>query len=144
MPTSVGQAPRRSGSFRVSTPTRASSPIRPGSTAFANRPTEKAEKTSGKRGAGGSIACRITVDQAIARAMTDSRLSPIAATTHCQCDGGERVADDPPLGAAPPEQRDDDRRERQQQQHPPAPAGYPVEAHRATAAGSVRAPVTSS
>ena len=41
-----------------------SSPIRPGSTAFANRPTEKAEKTSGKRGAGGSTALRITVDHA--------------------------------------------------------------------------------
>ena len=57
----------------------------PGSTAFPNRPTEKAEKTSGKRGTGGAIACRITVSHATARATTESRLSPIAATTHFHC-----------------------------------------------------------
>ena len=45
-------APRRRGSLRVSTATRASSPIRPGSTAFAKRPTENAEKTSRLPGCG--------------------------------------------------------------------------------------------
>ncbi len=56
VPTSVAHTPLRPGIFRVSTPTRASSPTRPGSRAFANKPTEKAEKTSGTRGRGGSIA----------------------------------------------------------------------------------------
>ena len=83
VPTSVAQAPLRPGILRVRTATRASSPIRPGSTAFAKRPTEKAEKTSGAFGCGGGIALWITVVQASARAMTESRLSAIATATHC-------------------------------------------------------------
>src|SRR6266571_5230089 len=64
-----------------STATRASSPIRPGSTAFANSPTEKAEKTSGKLGLGSGIAWLMTVRQATARTATDRRLSSTAAAT---------------------------------------------------------------
>ena len=56
VPTSVAHAPLRRGILRVSTATRASSPIRPGSTAFANSPTENAEKTSADAGCGGGIA----------------------------------------------------------------------------------------
>src|SRR5438477_35064 len=52
------------GSLRFSTATRASSPIRPGSTAFANRPTENPEKTSRKPGTGGGMAWWITVRHA--------------------------------------------------------------------------------
>ena len=85
VPTSVAHAPLRPGIFRVSTPTRASSPTRPGSSAFANRPTEKAEKTSGTRGRGGSIAEWMTVVQASARAITERRFSRIATTTHSHC-----------------------------------------------------------
>src|SRR5229473_1540601 len=84
VPTSVAQRPFRFGSFRASTATRASSPIRPGRTAFANSPTEKAENTSRLLGYGGGIAWRMTVRQAIARATTEARLSPTAAATHCQ------------------------------------------------------------
>src|SRR5262249_51151514 len=84
VPTSVAHAPLRPGIFRVRTATRASSPTRPGSRAFANRPTEKAEKTSGTRGRGGSIAEWITNVQARARAITESRFSRIATTTHSQ------------------------------------------------------------
>jgi hypothetical protein len=56
--------------------------MRPGSTAFANRPTENAEKTSIAFGRGGSIAEWITVVQASARAATESRFRPIATATH--------------------------------------------------------------
>src|SRR3954453_8487180 len=56
VPKRVDHAPLRPGIFRCSTATRASSPTLPGSRAFANRPTEKAEKTSGTRGRGGSMA----------------------------------------------------------------------------------------
>ena len=58
--------------------------MRPGSTAFAKRPTENAEKTSMLLGCGGGIACRMTVRQAIARATTDARLRPTATATHSQ------------------------------------------------------------
>ena len=44
-PTSVAQMPRRPGSRRVKTATRASSPMRPGNTAFAKRPTPNADRT---------------------------------------------------------------------------------------------------
>src|SRR6266513_2527505 len=64
VPTRVAHAPFRPGIFRVSTATRASSPIRPGRTAFANRPTENAEKTSNSRGYGGPIAEWMTLAQA--------------------------------------------------------------------------------
>jgi hypothetical protein len=56
VPTSVAQSPRLRGIFRVSTATRASSPILPGKTAFAKRPTENAENTSMTDGCGGSTA----------------------------------------------------------------------------------------
>src|SRR5215467_5360133 len=85
VPTSVAHAPLRPGIFRVSTATRASSPTRPGSRAFANRPTEKAENTSGTRGRGGSIAEWITNVQARARAITERRFSAIATATHSHC-----------------------------------------------------------
>src|SRR2546421_11786986 len=55
VPISVAHA-LRAATFRFRTATRASSPIRPGSTAFANSPTENAEKTSRKPGTGGGIA----------------------------------------------------------------------------------------
>ena len=51
------QSPAAAGMRRVSTATRASSPIRPGSTAFAKRPTQNAENTSRKLGCGGGSAC---------------------------------------------------------------------------------------
>ena len=85
VPTSVAHAPLRRGVFRVRTATRASSPIRPGRTAFAKRPTQKAEKTSGSRGCGGSIAEWMTVVQARTRATTERRFSVIATTTHSHC-----------------------------------------------------------
>ena len=61
-----------------STATRASSPIRPGRTAFASRPTENAEKTVRKRGCGGSSAWSIVSRQASARNSTERRLRPSA------------------------------------------------------------------
>ena len=83
VPTSVGHAPFRSGILRVSTATRASSPILPGSTAFAKSPTENAENTSGAAGCGGRNAERITIVHAAARARTDKRLRAIETATHC-------------------------------------------------------------
>src|SRR5207342_3031362 len=53
-------------------------------TAFAKRPTPNAEKTARNGGCGGGIACSITWFQAAALAITDTRLSAIAATTHSQ------------------------------------------------------------
>ena len=82
VPTSVAQRPFRGGVFRVSTATRASSPILPGRTAFARRPTQKAEKTSWKRGLGGGIAWLITICQAMLLATIERRLSATAAATH--------------------------------------------------------------
>ena len=77
-------ARRSSSILRLRTATRASSPMRPGRTAFANRPTPNAEKTARNGGSAAGIACSITLFQAPARAITDRRLSAIAATTHCQ------------------------------------------------------------
>ena len=57
--------------------------MRPGRTAFANSPTENAENTVSGFGCGSGIACRMTVVHASARATTDTRLKPIATTTHC-------------------------------------------------------------
>ena len=122
VPTSVAHAPLRSGIFRVSTATRASSPTRPGSRAFANRPTEKAEKTSGTRGCGGSIAEWMTVVQASARATTERRFSAIATTTHSHSHGPERAADRLDAVAPPPEQADDRREHDEPQEHPQDPA----------------------
>ena len=82
VPTSVAHAPRNPGMWRVSTATRASSPTRPGIVAFASSPTENAEKTWMNRGCGGGTASSITVAQAKARATTETRLSPIARTSH--------------------------------------------------------------
>ena len=85
-PTSVAvvPVPLLTESRRLSVTTRASSPTRPGRTAFAKRPTENAEKTVGKDGCGGAIDCLIAVSHANARASTERRLRPIAAATHCQ------------------------------------------------------------
>src|SRR5581483_11630293 len=80
-PISVGQTPLRPGSRRVSTPTRATSPTRPGSTTFANRPTQNAAKTSRNRGCGGGIAWWMVVFQQSERTTTESRLRPTAANT---------------------------------------------------------------
>ena len=66
----------------MSTATRASSPIRPGSTAFPNSPTQKAENVSEAGGCGGGIDCLITVRHANERTTTESRLSAIAPGTH--------------------------------------------------------------
>ena len=84
VPTSAPLVPGPCGRRRRSTATRASSPIRPGSTAFASRPTENAEKTSLKRGRGGSSAWSIVKRHANERASTEIRLSPIARTTQAQ------------------------------------------------------------
>ena len=84
VPISVAQMPLRRGRRRTRTATRPSSPTRPGRTAFANRPTQNAEKTSRKPGRGAAIACRITVFQATERTSTETRLSATAATTHGQ------------------------------------------------------------
>ncbi len=81
-PISVAVAPLRPGMRRRSTAARAISPTRPGSTAFANRPTQNAEKTSGYVGCGGSIDCSMHVSHEIERATTESRLRPIATATH--------------------------------------------------------------
>ncbi len=78
VPISVAHTPLRPGSRRASTAARPISPTRPGSTAFANSPTENAEKTSLNPGRGGAIACRITVFQASERAITENRLSATA------------------------------------------------------------------
>ena len=65
-PTSAAHVPRPCGRRRRSTATRASSPIRPGSTAFPSSPTEKAENVRLNGGSGGSSACTIVSCQASA------------------------------------------------------------------------------
>ena len=110
VPTSVAHAPFRSGIFRVRTATRASSPIRPGSTAFANRPTENAEKTSIACGRGGSIAEWITVVQASARATTESEVQADRDDDPLPPDVAERAADRGEAAAPPPDQRGERRR----------------------------------
>src|SRR5438270_12124099 len=82
VPTNVAHSPCRRGTLRVSTATRASSPIRPGRTAFAKRPTENAEKTVVGFGCGAGMAELMTVVHASARATTEARLIAIATTTH--------------------------------------------------------------
>ena len=82
VPTSVAHVPFCAASCRVSTATRASSPILPGRTAFASRPTQKAEKTSGKRGRGSGIAWLITICHAKLRATIDRRFRPTATAIH--------------------------------------------------------------
>src|SRR5437899_12801623 len=82
VPTSVAQRPFLRGNLRTGAATRVSSPVRPGNTAFAKSPTEKAEKTVIGFGCGGGIAWRMTVDHASARATTESRLKAIATATH--------------------------------------------------------------
>src|SRR5215207_5886094 len=99
VPTSVAPASRFRGRRRVSTATRASSPIRPGSTAFANRPTQKAENTWRKGGSGGGNAWPITVDQAIERATTESRFNAIAAITQRHETSVNALATSPQSGA---------------------------------------------
>ena len=120
-PISVAVVPLRPGMRRRSTATRASSPTRPGSTAFAKRPTENAEKTSGNAGCGRSIDCLIAVSHANARASTERRLSPIAVITHAPADDGERVVDEVPVGPAPDDERDRDCEERNDEKSTPAP-----------------------
>ena len=83
-PTRRAAVPLRPGIRRRSTATRASSPTRPGNTALANRPTQNAEKTSGNDGCGGGIDSLTAVFQESDRAITESRLSAIATTTHSQ------------------------------------------------------------
>ena len=84
VPTSVPLEPRPRGTWRRSTATRASSPIRPGSTAFPSSPTENAEKTWSKRGCGGSSAWLIVSCQAIERRSTEKRFSPSANAIQAQ------------------------------------------------------------
>ena len=123
VPTSVGHAPLRPGIFRVRTATRASSPIRPGSTAFANRPTEKAEKTSGTRGRGGSIAEWITsrpgerASDYREEVQRDRNGDPLPAH------GSERAADRGE-GAAPPPEQAGERREDDEPQERHAGSGW--------------------
>ena len=81
VPSSVGVAPSAPGIFRVSTPTRANSPIRPGSTAFASSPMPKAENVRENLGVSFGSASRMTVCQANARVTAESRLKMTAATT---------------------------------------------------------------
>ena len=84
VPTSVPLEPLPRGRCRRSTATRASSPIRPGRTAFPSIPTENAEKTWVKRGSGGSSAWSIVSFQARERSSTEMRLRTSANPTHAQ------------------------------------------------------------
>ena len=84
VPTSRPLVPLPCGKRRRSTATRASSPIRPGRTAFASRPTAKAEKTQLKRGCGGSSAWSIVSRHASERSSTEPRLSPNAKAIQAQ------------------------------------------------------------
>ena len=97
VPSKRAQAP---GCFMrlLSTATRASSPIRPGRIAFANRPTENAEKTSMKLGWGGSNACTITVRHASARMSTESRFRATAAATQRHSTAANAFATPPHAG----------------------------------------------
>ncbi len=96
---SVAPASRFRSICWVSTATRASSPIRPGSTAFAKRPTPKAENTRRKGGCGGGNAWSITVFQASARATTESRFNTIAVITQCQVTSVNASTTSPQSGA---------------------------------------------
>jgi hypothetical protein len=73
---------------------------------LAKRPTLNAEKTSGKRGRGGSSDCLIVVSHANARERTD----------------GERVVYEVPVGPPVDEERDGDRDQREHEQRAPAAA----------------------
>ncbi len=84
VPTSVAKIPLRPGIRRASTATRPSSPTRPGRVAFANSPTQNAEKTSRNPGRGAVTASRITVFQAAARTTTEQRFRKTARTIHGQ------------------------------------------------------------
>ncbi len=107
VPTSVAHSPFRRGSLRMRTATRASSPMRPGRTAFANSPTENAEKTVSGFGCGGGIAERITVVQASARDDDREQVERDRNDDPLPDDGGERVADRAEARTAPDEERDD-------------------------------------
>ena len=91
---------------RFSTATRASSPIRPGRTAFANRPTENAEKTSMKLGWGwferlhdhGAPGKRTHEHREQVQSDRGGNPAPL--------DRGERVGDSAPRRPVPPERRE--------------------------------------
>ena len=98
----------------------------PGSTAFAKRPTR--ERREDEREARVRRRDRL-LDRRVPRraraTSTESRLSPIAATTHSQRDARERVVDEVPVGPAP----DDQRRSRRASSgngtsRPPAPSRF--------------------
>ena len=80
--------------------------MRPGSTAFANSPTENAEKTVSGFGCGSGIAWRMTVVQASARTTTESEVERDRDDDPLPLDGRERVADGAEARAAPPEERE--------------------------------------
>ena len=125
--------------------TRASSPIRPGSTAFANRPTEKAEKTSWKRGCGGGIAWSITIFQASARTITENEIEADRRHDPLPADLVERVSRPGPSPApatkegakAGPGHEDDNEPQ-------PAAPRQRSQAHPAAASVADDSPVTSS
>ena len=107
------------------------SPIRPGSTAFASRPTQKAENTSGKRGRGGGIAWLITICQAKLRATIESRLSATAAATYSHRTAWKASWDEP-VRSAPPQEDADDRRDGGDRADPDPRASRDVELHAVT------------
>ncbi len=127
-PIRVAVAPRRPGSRRRSTATRASSPTRPGRTAFANSPTENAENTSGKPRPG-----RL-------ERLPDRRVPGERASDHGQevepdrrdhpspLDDGEGVVHEVPVGPAVEEECDRGGDQGQHEQR--APAAVPQ--HQAT------------
>ena len=90
---------------RLRTATRASSPMRPGRTAFANRPTPNAENTARNGGSAAEAPARSPGSSAPARASTERRLSAIAATTHPRRRTGTRRRRGP-IRAVPDEERD--------------------------------------
>src|SRR6266536_3065181 len=113
VPISAAQAPFRPGSLRVKTPTRASSPIRPGSTAFANSPIEDREEVE-----------------------ADRHHDPLPA------DDRERVSDPPPVRAPPPEQHRDSGRQGENEGNPqPAVMRERGEVHPAAASVAGDSPV---
>ena len=125
VPTSVAHASLRRSWWRVSTATRASSPIRPGSTAFAKRPTPKAEKTSRKDGVGGGIASLITRSQARCPRHDRDEIEGDRGHHPLPGDEPEGVGDEVPLRAAPDEEPDhhSERGHDQRQPSPRRPRG---------------------
>ena len=92
----------------------------PGSTAFANRPTENAEKTSGKCGCGRSIDCLIARVPREGACEHREQVEPDRRGDPLPRHRAERVVDDLPVRTAPDDQRDGEREERHRDEELPA------------------------